>query len=219
MAVKTFLDLSTAHLTANDVTLLEREVTPIRVLTYPEGFLVPTGALYDADFRTPAVLELRALKFSETFIALLMHGVKLGAWYVRFDADEDIDSGLPVGRYGMDEKRSPELRPVSVDNDSYLVLRYAVCEEYAFDPLSDSRQETVRWVMDLAVRQIVVMQRLDQRTRLWEDMERSDRARLADNLTCGENIFGEVDDWYERLNLCDTIPDWSSRSYTADEAA
>jgi hypothetical protein len=218
MAVKTFLDLSTAHLTANDVILLEREVTPMRVLTYPEGFLIPTGSFHDADFRTPAVLELRALKFSETFIALMMHGMKLGAWYVRFDADEDIDPELPVGRYGMDEKESPGLCPASTENDSHLVLRYAVCEEYAFDPFSDSRQETVRWVMDLVVRQIVVVQRLDLGARLWVDMESSDQARLLDHLDRAENIFEHVGDWYERLDLRDTIPDWGNQSQAADKA-
>ena len=219
MAVKTFLDLSTAHLTADDVTLLEREDVPVRVLTYPEGFLVSTGDFYDADFRTPAILELRASKFSETFIALVMHGMKLGAWYVRFDADEDIDPRLPVGRYGMDKVASPELRPVSVDNDSYMVLRYAVCEEYTFELSGDSQREAVRWVLDLVARQVVVMQRLDQTTRRWENTDSTDRARLLDHLDSVGSIFDDVDDWYGRLDLHDTIPDWSSHSHAADKAA
>lgn len=101
MSLRTFLDLSAAHLKYEDVELIEAGAMPMTCMTYEFGWVVSTASLIDEEEREDRVADLHEAGFSETFITLAVHAGKMGTWLLRFDCDEAIDPMLPVGGYGM----------------------------------------------------------------------------------------------------------------------
>jgi hypothetical protein len=167
MSLRTFLDLSTAHLTYEDVELIEAEAVPMTCMTYEYGWIVSTAPLIDEEEREQKVADLREVGFSETFITLAVHAGKMGAWLLRFDCDEHIDPMLPVGGYGMidywDEIELDSFgQAPGADLES---RRYLVCDgaQFAFIHGAQRRHyaeqmfgrrdsenylATIRWVLD-----------------------------------------------------------------------
>lgn len=104
MAVRTFLDVSTAHITSADDDLLRRHLPAVRsngsarpelsILSvdghaygyWVASLLAPTGDLNEVD--------LIAAGFSEAFVALMRHARNINVDWIKLDADGDDVEGL-----------------------------------------------------------------------------------------------------------------------------
>lgn len=90
MAIYTYLDASTAHITEQDAKVLEqvgKYNKKITVATYREGYIVSVPASfcfheYENSWREAGL--------SDSFIALMRHAQEDGVFLVRIDANGDI---------------------------------------------------------------------------------------------------------------------------------
>jgi hypothetical protein len=230
MSVRTFLDLSTAHLTNGDVELIEAEAMPMTCMTYEYGWIVSTASLIDAEDREEYVADLREAGFSETFITLAVHAGKMGAWLLRFDCDEDIDPLLPVGGYGIDGY--DELQPDLFGHVSGTELgsgRYLVCGYVQFpfvhqaQPLrhgadqmfgwrnSKNHLAIIRWVLDLATMELILLQIFDDQAMTWSDSSVAQRELVSGSLQQLRSS-SPVIRWRNVLRRCDVVPAWTHQS-------
>ncbi|MBB3937336.1 hypothetical protein [Aureimonas phyllosphaerae] len=102
MAIYAFMDISTGHLTAEDVALLDGAELPFDVMRYDYGWVVSTAKLIAGPLRDGSVRDLNGSGLSPQFIAAAELAGERNCWLLRFDADADLDPDLPVGGYGMD---------------------------------------------------------------------------------------------------------------------
>lgn len=107
MAIYNFMDISTGHLTDDDVALLNVEGLPFTVMAFEHGWVVSTASLMSDDLVDDAVERLSAAGLSPEFIEIARTSGQRGCWLLRFDADADLDPDLPVGGYGLDADEPP----------------------------------------------------------------------------------------------------------------
>lgn len=101
MAIYEFMDVSTGHLTMEDVPLLNGADLPFDVMTYEYGWVVSTAKLMPGPYRDSSIEDLRRSGLSSEFMAAAELAGQRNCWLLRFDADADFDSDLPVGGYGV----------------------------------------------------------------------------------------------------------------------
>jgi hypothetical protein len=231
MSLRTFLDLSTAHLTHEDVELIQAEAVPMTCMTYEYGWIISTAPLIDEEEREQKVADLHEAGFSEEFITLAVHAGKMGAWLMRFDCDEEIDPMLPVGGYGMDDyyheiDLSEFGRRSNTDLESG---RYLVCGDVQFPFIHEGRRPrhfaermfgwnnsknnlaTIRWVLDLATLELVLLQIFDDRATTWNDATLAQRQMVSDCLQQLRSSFPVIR-FNNQLRRCDVVPDWKDQS-------
>ncbi|WAJ28851.1 hypothetical protein [Antarcticirhabdus aurantiaca] len=102
MTVRKFMDVSTGHLTRDDVELLQAGALPIEVLAYEYGWIISTAGLMGIDGVEENAAKLSASGLSGTFIEVARAAGARDCWILRFDADADLDLELPIGGYGLD---------------------------------------------------------------------------------------------------------------------
>jgi hypothetical protein len=107
MAIYNFMDISTGHLTDDDVALLNEEDLPFTVMAYEYGWIVSTADLMSADLVDDAIEKLSAAGLSPEFIEIARISGQRGCWLLRFDADADLEDDLPIGGYGFDPDELP----------------------------------------------------------------------------------------------------------------
>ena len=93
MAIYTYLDASTAHITEQDsyaLTDISRRSWPMTVAQYMEGFIVPVPPRFFYKYET----TWRDVGLSDSFIALMRHAQEQKAAMVMLDADGDIVDSL-----------------------------------------------------------------------------------------------------------------------------
>ncbi|WP_182084304.1 hypothetical protein [Aureimonas sp. ME7] len=110
MAIYEFMDISTGHLTTDDVALLDEGELPFDVMSYDYGWVVSTAKLIAGPLREDSARDLSRSGLSPEFIAAAKVAGERNCWLLRFDMDADLDPDLPVGGYGMDPD---ELAPPS----------------------------------------------------------------------------------------------------------
>ena len=231
MSLRTFLDLSTAHLTYVDVELIEAEAVPMTCMTYDYGWIISTASLIDAVEREQRVAQLREIGFSEEFIALAVHAGKMGSWLLRFDSSEEINPMLPVGGYGMlDYYDEIVLDQFGHGPDKDLGSgRYLVCSEVQFPFIHEAQRPRhcaermfgwnnsknhladIRWVLDLATMELVLLQIYDDRAITWSDASPTQRQVVSDCLQQLRSSFPVIS-FYGELRRCDEVPDWTRQT-------
>ncbi|WP_457090583.1 DUF5983 family protein [Microvirga sp. P5_D2] len=231
MALRTFLDLSTAHLTYEDVELIEAEALPMACMTNDYGWIVSTATLIDEQGREERVAKLREIGFSDIFITLAVHAAKMGAWLLRFDCDEAIDPMLPVGGYGMIEYyHEIDLGQFGHGDGTDLESgRYLVCGEVQFPFLHDAQRPRhcaerifgwngsknhladIRWALDLATMELVLLHIFDDHSMTWSDATPVQHKMVSDRLQQLRSTFPLVS-FYSELRQCDALPDWRDQS-------
>ena len=107
VAVYNFMDISTGHLTAGDVELLNDETMPFTVMAYEYGWIVSTSSLMSPDLVDETIKELTAADLSQEFVEAARTAGERGCWLLRFDADADLELDLPIGGYGLDPDELP----------------------------------------------------------------------------------------------------------------
>jgi hypothetical protein len=107
MAIYNFMDISTGHLTDGDVELLNQEDLPFNVMTYEYGWIVSTTSLMSVESADESIKEMSAAGLSKEFIEAARTAGQRGCWLLRFDADADLEEGLPIGGYGLDPDELP----------------------------------------------------------------------------------------------------------------
>ena len=230
MSLRTFLDLSTAHLTYEDVELIEAEAMPMTCMTYEHGWIVSTAPLIDEEEREDKVADLREVGFSETFITLAIHAGKMGAWLLRFDCDESIDPMLPVGGYGMIDFCDEIELDLSgqVPEADLEFRRYLVCDGAQFAFIQEAQRQhyaeqmfgwrnsenylaIIRWVLDLATMDIIGLQILDDRAATWTDASHTQRELVSASLKQLRSLSPKVR-WLTDRRRSDTVPDWTHQA-------
>jgi hypothetical protein len=191
MSLRPFLDISAIHLNDEDIELLKADAAFMRCIDYDDGFIVYTSLLICEEEREFHVLRLRETGFSDTFIALVVYAAKMGAELIRFESARLTDPMLPIDRPDIIDEiigRSDAQLELFEANDGIdpTTGRYLACEWAEFAFIYEARpSETrywrmfglngcqnhlaiIRWVLDLATMEIVMLQILDERTMLWE---------------------------------------------------
>ncbi|MPR07798.1 hypothetical protein [Microvirga tunisiensis] len=191
MSLRPFLEISAVHLNDGDVELLEKGAAPMECIKCDDGFIVCTQSLLCEEEREDKAIALPEIGFSEAFIALTVHAARIGAFLIRFVSGEEADAMLPIDRPDIIDE-------ISKSNGTQLDLfeanhgldlmagRYLECQwaEFAFIyealPSEDrywrvigidgcpNQLSIIRWVLDLATMEIVVLQTIDERTMFWE---------------------------------------------------
>lgn len=102
MAIQRALDLSTAHLTPRDMSLMtdacdlyeEDEVGrfPVRITSHQYGWVL----FLPDDENKPENMAFRDKGFSENLICVLEYAYKHKCMFINFDQDADAIPGLPV---------------------------------------------------------------------------------------------------------------------------
>ncbi len=102
MAVLNFMDVSTGHLTQDDVDLLEAGALPVEVMAYEYGWIISTAGFMGTDSVEENAAKLGACGLSDTFVEVARAAGARDCWILRFDADADLDPDLPIGGYGLE---------------------------------------------------------------------------------------------------------------------
>lgn len=121
MPLEKLLDLSTAHMTANDDKLLHAYDCSPRsrgaMICYPieGGFTISTSCMRigPAD-RREAIKAIRKEGFSEAFINVLKHAADQDAVLVRFDRDAGYEPGLPCFNWETGDEMSMDDAPLKM---------------------------------------------------------------------------------------------------------
>jgi hypothetical protein len=90
---RTFWDVSTAHITADDAELLEADLGPVHY-TYEEGFFIPVPSEMEQ-----ALADMEEQGFSADAIALLRKASEGGIDLLRLDRDADTYAELPSHKW------------------------------------------------------------------------------------------------------------------------
>jgi hypothetical protein len=107
--MQTFLDVSTAHLTPEDLQLLNdhkelledgiTSLTGTSIIHYDMGYIVSTMSLtpgLEQDIIDAKIEDMKRDGFSDEFIALARYGASEGGLLLRFDADAPTLEAFPV---------------------------------------------------------------------------------------------------------------------------
>jgi hypothetical protein len=179
------------HLNDEDVELLEANAALMRCIKYDCGLIVSTSFLICEEERESQVLMLRETGFSDTFIALAVHAAKMGAELIRFESARLPDPMLPIDRPDIIEEiidRNGAQIDFFEANDGIdpTAGGYLACEWAEFAFIYEARPSKtrywrvfgvngcqnhlaiIRWVLDLATMETVVLHVLDERSMLWE---------------------------------------------------
>jgi hypothetical protein len=230
MSLRTFLDLSTAHLTYEDVELIEAGAMPMTCMTYEFGWVVSTAPLIDEEEREDKVADLHEAGFSETFITLAVHAGKMGTWLLRFDCDEAIDPMLPVGGYGMIDFRDEIKLNLfgQVSEEDLESCRYLVCHGAQFAFIHKARRRlyadqmfgwrdsenylaTVRWVLDLATMDLIGLQVLDDQAATWSDAPHAQRELVSASIKQLRSLSPKIR-WLTDHPRSGAVPDWAHQA-------
>jgi hypothetical protein len=103
MSVRTYLELSTAHITERDAQILEQGITDEFIsgqhLIFPRiclkddfGYFISVAGVESSE---GIIEEYRRAGMSEEFINLVLKADHEGHWYLRLDCDAEIDETLP----------------------------------------------------------------------------------------------------------------------------
>ena len=96
-------------------------------MVYEYGWIISTSGLMSADFVDDAVAELAESGFSPEFIQLARTAGERGCWFLRFDADADLELDLPIGGYGLDPDELPYPRLDKQTNEGPPFSRFSTC--------------------------------------------------------------------------------------------
>lgn len=112
--IQTFLDVSTAHLTPEDIQLLEHHkelledgissLTGTSIIHYDMGYIISTMSLtpgLDQDIIDAKIEGMKSDGFSDEFIALAKYGAAEGGLLLRFDADAPELEAFPTFDTGL----------------------------------------------------------------------------------------------------------------------
>jgi hypothetical protein len=241
MSLRPFLDISAVHLTDKDVELLEADPAPMQCIKYRYGLMVDTTDLICEEEREDEVIELREIGFSETFIAIAVHAARMGACLIRFESGEEPDPMLPIDRPDIIDEfidnsgTQLDLFEPHAGIDP-TAGRYLACEwaEFAFiyeaTPSKhrywrvlglNGRQNhlaIIRWVLDPATMEIVVLQILDERSLLWEAASDVQRELVSAWLQQLRSSFA-VHEELGVINQCNAVPAWAHQYSQSRHAA
>ena len=231
MSLRPFLDISAVHLNDEDVDLLETDATLMRCIKYDDGFIVSTSLLICEEERECRVARLRATGFSETFIALAVYAAKMGALLIRFESGNETDPMLPIDRPDIiDEVIDRSGTQLDLFEPRACIDptagRYLTCEwaEFAFiyeaTPSKhrywrvlglngcQNHLAIIRWVLDVATMEIVVLQVLDERSLLWEAASNVQRELVSAWLQQLRSSFA-VHEELGVISQCSAVPAWA----------
>lgn len=81
-----FLDISTGHVTQEDMVRLEKPESGLTVYPFEYGNWVHVSQDHPSDITPKA---LKALGYSEGFVKVYLAARKAGCWFIKFDQDGD----------------------------------------------------------------------------------------------------------------------------------
>jgi hypothetical protein len=100
-SVQKYLDISTAHITEEDTTILSDKETqdnhllPLIIHQYAEGYFINVSIDSLEHEKDKYVASLTKIGFSEAFINIMLKACSLDCYWVRFDGDTPKCNDLP----------------------------------------------------------------------------------------------------------------------------
>lgn len=96
MSVKTYLDVSTGHVTQQDCELLAKQghANPLIAYGYPSGYFVPLSGDFLGMQDTEQEQEFKAFGYSQQMLDLIAFALGIDIYMLRIDSDGELIPAL-----------------------------------------------------------------------------------------------------------------------------